>query len=82
MQYIGETKRHLSDRFGEHRRAIEKAIQRHHINQPTAVSDHFSLPGHSINNIELIPAPRTDKIEQRRYSESKRSVVDFQGQDS
>ena len=24
-------------------------------NQPTAVSDHFSLPGHSINNIELIP---------------------------
>ena len=55
MQYIGETKRHLSDRFGEHRRALEKAIQRHHINQPTAVSDHFSLPGHSINNIELIP---------------------------
>ena len=55
MQYIGETKRHLSDRFGEHRRAIEKAIQRHHINQPTAVPDHFSLPGHSINNIELIP---------------------------
>ena len=55
MQCIGETKRHLSDRFGEHRRAIEKAIQRHHINQPTAVSDHFSLPGHSINNIELIP---------------------------
>ena len=55
MQYIGETKRHLGDRFGEHRRAIEKAIQRHHIYHPTAVSDHFSLPGHSINNIELIP---------------------------
>ena len=50
-----ETKRHLSDRFGEHRRIIEKSIQRRHINQPTAVSDHFSLPGHSINNIELIP---------------------------
>ena len=55
MQYIGETKRHLSDRFGEHRRIIEKAIQRRHINQLTAVSDHFSFPGHSINNIELIP---------------------------
>ena len=55
MQYIGETKRHLGDRFGEHRRATEKAIQRLHINQPTAVSDHFSLIGHSINNIELIP---------------------------
>ena len=54
MQYIGETKRHLSDRFGEHRRTIKKAIQQRHINQSTAVSDHFSLPGHSINNIELI----------------------------
>ena len=46
MQYIGETKRHL---------IIEKAIQRRHIDQPTAVSDHFSLPGHPIKNIELIP---------------------------
>ena len=35
--------------------AIEKAIQRRHINQPTALSDHFSLPGHSINNIEHTP---------------------------
>ena len=63
MQYArGETKRHLSHRFGEHRRAIEKAIQRHHINQPTAVSDHFSLPGHSINNIELIPSAVLSEI--------------------
>ena len=45
----------FSDRFGEQRRTIDKAIQRRHTNQPTAVSDHFSLPGHSINNIELIP---------------------------
>ena len=55
VQYIGETKRHLSDRFGEHRREIEKALQQRHIDQPTAVSDHFTLPGHSIKNIELIP---------------------------
>ena len=55
VQYIGETKRQLSDRFGEHRRAIEKAITYRHIDQPTAVSDHFILPGHSINDIELIP---------------------------
>ena len=48
-------KRHLRDRFREHRRTIEKATQRRHINQPTAVSDHFSLTGHSINNIELTP---------------------------
>ena len=33
MQYIGETKRQLSDRFGEHRHYIEKARNTH----PTAV---------------------------------------------
>ena len=55
VQYVGETKRHLSDRFGEHIRAIEKAITRRHIDQPTAVSDHFTLPGHSINDRDLTP---------------------------
>ena len=53
--YIGETKRRLSDRFGEHRRAVEKAITQRDIDKPTAVSDHFTLPGHSLNNLELIP---------------------------
>ena len=44
VQYIGETKRQLSDRFGEHRRAIEKAITHRHIDQPTAVQiTSFSL---------------------------------------
>ena len=55
VQYIGETKYHLSDRFSEHRCAIEKAIAKQHIDQPTAVSDHFTLPAHSIDNIELVP---------------------------
>ena len=55
MQYIGETKRRLGDRFGEHGRAVEKAITQLYIDQPTAVSDHFTLPGHSLNNLELIP---------------------------
>ena len=53
--YIGETKCHLSDRFFEHRRAIEKAIAKQQIDQPTAVTDHFTLPAHSMDNIELIP---------------------------
>ena len=53
--YIGETKRHLSDRFGEHRRAIEKAIAKQQIDQSTAVADHFTLRAHSMDNIELIP---------------------------
>ena len=54
MQYIGETKRQLSDRFGEQRRSIEKARNPHKFNHPTAVSDHFSLQDHSIKDIEII----------------------------
>ena len=42
VQYFGRTKRHLSDRFVEQRRAIEKAIVKQHIDQPTAVTDHFT----------------------------------------
>ena len=44
VQYVGETKRHLSNRFVEQKRAIEKAITQQHIDQPTAVSDHYTLP--------------------------------------
>ena len=54
-QYLGGTQRHLSDRFGKHTRAIEKAVAKQHIDQPTAVSDHFTLPAHSMDNTELVP---------------------------
>ena len=52
---VGETKRRFSDRFGEHRRALEKAITQRHIDQPTAVTDHFTLPAHCMHNIEFVP---------------------------
>ena len=55
IQYIRETKHRLCNRFGEHRRAVEKAITQRDIDEPTTVSDHFTLPGHSLNNLELIP---------------------------
>ena len=48
-------KRHLSDRLGEHRRSIEEARNPYHFYHPTAVSDHFSLPDHSIKDVERIP---------------------------
>ena len=54
IQYIGETKRRI-DRFGEHQRVVEKAFAQRDIDQPTTVSDHFTLPGHSLNNLGLIP---------------------------
>ena len=71
IQYIGETKRRLSDRFGEHRRAVEKAITQRDINQPTAVSDHFTLPGHSLNKAPLL------KIFEASYADLNTIISDF-----
>ena len=51
-QYIGGTKRHLHERFGEHRRSVQNHQQ---LANPTPVSEHFNLPGHSVNDIRLIP---------------------------
>ena len=47
-QYIGETKRHLHQRFGEHRRSILNF-------GTTSVSEHFKQADHSINDVRLIP---------------------------
>ena len=50
-EYIGQTKRALRDRFGEHRRAIQNKID-------DAVPQHFYQPGHQLKDIELINAKR------------------------
>ena len=47
--------------------------QKKQIDQPTAVSDHFTLPVHSMDNIELVPL---------EFSQGKRNISDLQGQDS
>lgn len=46
---------HVVPKFGEHSRAIKKALNHHHLNQPAAVSDHFIVQGHSFKDIKLIP---------------------------
>ena len=51
-QYIGETKRQLYERFGEHRRSIQN---HHQLIKPTPISTHFNQPGHSIGNLLLTP---------------------------
>ena len=38
LQYIGETKRRLKDRFNEHRRPVDKT---NITSKPTTVSEHF-----------------------------------------
>ena len=34
-------------RFGEHRRAVEKALKKEYQHQTTAVSEHFAVTGHA-----------------------------------
>ena len=53
LQYIGETKRRLKDRFNEHRRSVDKTnIQ----SKPTTGAEHFlSHPNHCHTNMQLIP---------------------------
>ena len=53
LQYIGETKRRLKDRFNEHRRAVDKTNIK---SKPTTVSEHFlSHSNHSYTDMQLIP---------------------------
>ena len=58
VQYIGETKRHLSDRFGEQRHAIEKHNNTL-INQPPLQITLPYIPVLSMDNIELVPLEPT-----------------------
>ena len=53
LQYIGETKRRLKDRFNEHRRTIDNPNTK---SKPTTVAQHFlSSPNHTANDMQLIP---------------------------
>ena len=63
LQYIGETKRRLKDRFNEHRRTVDKINIK---SKPTTVSEHFfSHSNHSHTDIQLIPL---EKIHSSRDS--------------
>ena len=50
-QSIGETKRQLNERFGEHRRTF---LNHQQLNDPTPASLHFNQTGHSIKDVILI----------------------------
>ena len=53
LQYIGETKRRLKDRFNEHRRTIDNPNTKSKL---TTVAQHFlSSPNHTANDMQLIP---------------------------
>ena len=53
LQYIGETKRRLKDRFNEHRRTLNNANTK---SKPTTVAEHFlSSPYNISKDMQLIP---------------------------
>ena len=52
LQYIGESKRHLKDRFNGHRRLILNPTGNY---IDTAVSERFLTSNHSDNHMLLIP---------------------------
>ena len=63
LQYIGETKRQLKDRFNEYRRAVDKTSIK---SKPSTVSEHFlSHSNHSYADMQLIPL---EKIHSSRDS--------------
>ena len=51
LQYIGETKRRLKDRFNEHRRTIDNPNTK---SKPTTAAEHFlTAPNHTANDMQL-----------------------------
>ena len=72
LQYIGETKRRLKDRFNEHRRAVDKTNIK---SKPTTVSEHFlSHSDHSHDShtdMQLISLKDLEKIYSSRDSVRK-----------
>ena len=57
LQYIGETKRRLKDRFNEHRRTSDNANTK---SKPTTVAEHFLSSPHNISkDMQLIPIEKT-----------------------
>ena len=75
LQYIGETKRRLKDRFNEHRRTIDNPNTK---SKPTTAAEHFlSSPNHTANDMQLIPI---EKIFSNRNSIRKAKEAFFKFQ--
>ena len=52
LQYIGETKRHLKNRFNEHRRTIDNPNTKY---KPATAAEHFLSSNHTAKDMQLIP---------------------------
>ena len=63
MQYVGETKRPLRERFSNHRSDIK--LQRN-----TAISIHFNEINHSITDLTVIPIEQISQHTERKLKEN------------
>ena len=70
LQYIGETKRQLSERFGKHRRSI---LNHQQLSTTTPASLHFNQADHPINDVRLIPIELILSKKSSRGSSNKQS---------
>ena len=55
LQYIGETKRRLKDRFNEHRGTIDNPDTKSKPTTCTAAEHFLTAPNHTANDMQLIP---------------------------
>ena len=70
LQYIGETKRRLKDRFNEHRRTIDNPNTK---SKPTTAAEHFlSFPNHTANDMQLIPIEKKFSLTETQYVRPKK----------
>jgi len=67
--YIGQTKRTLAIRFSEHLRSIQ--------NQNTPVGQHFSLPNHSISDIQVSGPIFAPGLEEKRLELESQIIVNL-----
>ena len=74
LQYIGETKRQLKDRFNEYRRAVDKTSIK---SKPTTVSEHFlSHSNHSYTDMQLIPLQKIQSSRDSVLKARKSHLID------
>ena len=69
LQYIGETKRQLNERFGEHRRST---LNHQQLSTTTPVSLHSNQASHSINDVRIIPIDSKPFVKWRSRSRWRR----------
>lgn len=63
MQNAGGTIRSATDLENTVQTSNSKGIKSKYFDQPTAISDHFTLPAHSMNDLELLPRRRRTEME-------------------